>query len=40
MKLLVDRKYKKDTYTISNLYVDGKSSKGNCHSVREIQDYS
>lgn len=24
MKVLVDRKYKKDTYTISNVYVDGK----------------
>ena len=24
MKLLVDRKYKKDTYTISRLFVDGK----------------
>lgn len=24
MKLLVDRKWKKDTYTIGNLYVDGK----------------
>ena len=24
MKLLVDRKYKKSTYTIGNLYVDGK----------------
>ena len=24
MKLLVDRKYKKENYTISNLYIDGK----------------
>lgn len=24
MKLVVDRKYKKDLYTISNLYIDGK----------------
>jgi hypothetical protein len=24
MKIKVDRKYKKDTYTIGNLYVDGK----------------